>query len=506
MNDPEGPQTDSPLSGERRDPLARAAARRPEAEAVRGPTEAWSYGRLHAEARGVGRALQAEGVTEGDTVAVHLPRGLRAVAAIHGIPRTGAALSVLHPDWSRRDRRRYLERLSPRAIVCGPETVQEAVAAVPRVDRLVLERDRDRTGVVRDPREAGEEELPGLVDSRKVHSLVATSGTTAGPRAVKLSLENHLASARGARERLELGAEDRWYAALSLAHVGGLAMVIRAAVVGSALVVRPGFDADELSGLMEEGRVTHTSLVPVMLRRLLAARGDAGAPAGLRCVLVGGAAAPPDLVREALDAGYPVALTYGLTEAASQVATAAPELVRSKPDAMGPPLPGVEVRIGEEEELLVRGPTVARGVLGGELPVDENGWLHTGDAGRLDPEGHLHVAGRLSGRIVTGGVTVEPGAVEAALAAHPVVRECAVVGLPDEEWGERVAALVVPAEVAPEDRAGLRESLAAYCQETLSPSRRPRAWVFSDGIPRSPNGKPDREAVRRLAARAEGDR
>lgn len=482
------------------DPLARRARERPESSAVSGPGSSWSYRRLHAEAQSVGLAVAETGAGPGEAVAVHLPRGLRAVAAIHGIPRAGAALSVLHPDWTGRERRRYLERLTPAAVVCGPETTREAASAAPDAERVVLERSRDGGSVVRGSVESGAGELPGpAAGEGSLHSLVATSGTTAGPRAVELTLGNHLASARGARDRLDLRPDDRWYAALSLAHVGGLAMVIRAAVVGSSLVVRAGFDAGELARLLEAGEVTHASLVPVMLRRLLEARGDRPAPEALRCLLVGGAAAPPALIRTAVDRDYPVALTYGLTEAASQVATAPPALVREKPDCVGPPLPNLEVRIGEDEEIRVRGPTVARGIMGGELPVDPEGWLHTGDAGRLDADGHLHVTGRLSGRIVTGGVTVDPAEVEATLAAHPVVLECAVVGLPDDEWGERVAAAVVPSEVAPEDENRLRQSLEEYSEESLSPARRPRVWAFMEGLPRNANGKPDREAIRRAA-------
>jgi O-succinylbenzoic acid--CoA ligase len=169
----------------------------------------------------------------------------------------------------------------------------------------------------------------------------------------------------------------------------------------------------------------------------------------------------------------------------------------------------VELRIGagdgEDEEILVRGPTVARGIRGGELPVDQEGWLHTGDAGRIDDDGHLHVTGRLSGRIVTGGVTVDPAEVEATLAEHPVVRECAVVGLPDEEWGERVAAAVVPSEVAPGDDDRLRQSLAEYCEEALSPGRRPRTWAFLDSLPRNANGKPDRAAIRQILEHSDQD-
>lgn len=519
------------------DPLRSAARERPEATAVRGPAEAWSYGRLDAEADGVAGAVRARGVGPGERVAVLLPRGLRAVTAIHAVPRTGAALCMLHPRWTREERIRYLELVEPAAAVCGPETVRDLAAALPGVPRLVLERQSSDPGLVRSDRVREGPDQDALVtpDPHADHSLVATSGTgsgtadAVGPRAVRLTLSNHLASARGARERLALGPDDRWLATLSLAHVGGLAMVVRAAVVGCELVVRTGFDPAELVRLVRRGDVTHVSLVPVMLRRLVAElEEDRTSPDGLRRVLVGGAATPEELLVRALDAGLPVSLTYGLTEACSQVATAPPELVRRKPGTVGSPLPGLEVQLGSDGEILVRGPTLAAGLVTreGEEPLPlEDDWLRTGDAGRMDDEGHLWITGRLDERVVTGGTTVDPAEVERVVRDHPSVEECAVVGVPDPEWGERIAAAVVPRSSAPDmdageraqvDRGGshrsnrsgrsprapraeeLRRDLEEHCRQRLSSSRRPRSWSFLVELPRNANGKVDRAALREL--------
>ncbi len=208
----------------------------------------------------------------------------------------------------------------------------------------------------------------------------------------------------------------------------------------------------------------------------------------------------------ALAAGLPVALTYGMTEACSQVATAPPALVRAKPGTAGPPLDGAELRVAAGGEIEVRGEMVARayhqggradaGVVGERPMTGPDGWYRTGDLGRLDRDGHLWVAGRKSHRIVSGGVNVDPAEVERILAAHPGVAEAAVVGLPDPEWGERVAAGVVPA------RGGdLRvDALHAYCRDVLGPAARPATLVVLDALPRNPNGKVDRA---RLAARVQ---
>jgi len=297
-----------------------------------------------------------------------------------------------------------------------------------------------------------------------------------------------MASARASRERLGLAPSDRWLGSLSPAHVGGLALLTRAAALGSGVVLRGAFRAETFLALAEEGAITHASLVPTMLHQVLAALGKGRAPPSLRCVLLGGAPAPEALLAEALAAGFPMALTYGLTEASSQVATAEPDLVLRKPGTVGAPLPGVEVSVAEEGELLVRGPTVAPGL------ADGDGWLRTGDLARMDGDGHLWIVGRASDRIISGGVKVDPAEVEAVLSGHPGVLEAAVVGLPDPEWGERVVAAVVSVHGRGPSEAELGEKVRA----ALSAAKWPRAWRFVEALPRNATGKVDREGVRAL--------
>jgi O-succinylbenzoic acid--CoA ligase len=217
-------------------------------------------------------------------------------------------------------------------------------------------------------------------------------------------------------------------------------------------------------------------------------------PKSLRCLLIGGAPASNDLIQSALEVGFPITLTYGLTEASSQVATAVPELVKEKPGTVGPPLPGVSIKLSEDSELLVSGPTVATDA------VEADGWLHTGDLAREDPDGHLWIVGRRSDRIISGGVNVDPAEVEAVLLAFPDVREAAVVGIPDEEWGERVVAVITCDSAKDHSPArGLPpEGLEAYLKPRLSPAKRPREIRILPELPLNPNGKVDREGIRAL--------
>jgi O-succinylbenzoic acid--CoA ligase len=221
-----------------------------------------------------------------------------------------------------------------------------------------------------------------------------------------------------------------------------------------------------LAALMgEQPRVTLVSLVPTMLARLL----DAGLrePPSLRRVLLGGGPIAPALLRRAALAGVNVAPSYGMTEACSQIATD------------GFPLLGVQLRIADDEEILVRGRNVSAGALGAD------GWLHTGDLGRLDDGGRLVIAGRKADTIVSGGENVAPAEVEAVLLEHPGVVDVAVFGRPDAEWGEAVVAHVVLAPgqtVAP-------EQLRVHCAERLAPFKVPKRFEAVAGVPRGITGK-----------------
>ena len=423
-----------------------------------------------------------------------------AIAAVHGVSRSGVVLAPAHARWTEGERSTFIEQLQPDAMLCEPDVALPADDWTARPIHLPALSDAELLLAQPGDRSTPRRELP--VDA---HTLVWTSGSEGTPRLVCLGLSAQLHSARASAERVSLGAEDGWLASLSLSHVGGLAIVWRTAVVGARLVLGPGgLDVERVWAVLKTGRVTHLSVVPVMLRQLLDLCGTRPAPDTLRCVLVGGDATPMPLVERALERGWPIATTYGLTEAASQVATAAPDLVRAKPGTVGPPLDGVRVRIGTDDRIQVAGPTLMSGYVGSEsagTPVHE-GWLHTRDLGRLDEEGHLWVTGRSADQIVSGGANVDPHEIEAILSAHERVRDVAVVGVPDDVWGERVAAIVATDTLSAIEPARLESELERWIGGRLSGPRRPRLWVFVQQLPRTPTGKPDVAALRRLAGLA----
>ncbi|MGZ8634316.1 MAG: AMP-binding protein [Solirubrobacteraceae bacterium] len=295
-----------------------------------------------------------------------------------------------------------------------------------------------------------------------------TSGTSGTPKAVELTYGNWLWSALGSAVALGLDANERWLCALPLAHVAGLSIIMRSVIYATTAVVHERFDLDRvLDALMGEDRHTMVSLVPTTLQRLL----DAGLrePPTLRWALLGGAPTTTVLQGHAAAAGVPVATTYGLTEACSQVAT------------LGAPLFCTKVRMAGDGEIVVSGPTVAPGA----GPA-----LATGDLGEWGPDGALRVIGRKADTIISGGENVAPGEVEAVLEAHPDVVEAAVHGRAHPGWGEAVVATVV---ADPELQA---DELRAWCADRLASFKVPKEISFAAALPRTPSGKVARKDLR----------
>ena len=416
--------------------LTRSAAVAPDRLALRTAGGDVRYAELHAGADRVARRLAALGIEPGDCVATTLPPGREFAELLHAMPRLGSVLVPLNTRLGAAERAAQLELAAPRVTVEAPLEGEEA--DVPLRDD---------------------------VDPDAPFTLLFTSGSTARPKPVVLTYGNHAASAGASNVHLPLSHDDRWLCVLPLFHVGGLAILVRCAIAGSAAVIHDGFDVDAVRRSLESGEATLASLVPTMLRRLYAA-GLERAPA-LRAALLGGGPIPRDLLERSAELGIPVLPTYGMTETASQVVTGAPPR----------PLAGVELRIAGDGEILVRGPMVAAGAL------SDDGWLHTGDRGRRRDDGSLEVEGRIKDVIVTGGENVAAAEVEEALLAHPAVEDAGVAARPDPEWGEAVVAHVVLGVEVTDDE------LAAHCRERMAGYKVPRAFVRHDELPRNAAGK-----------------
>jgi O-succinylbenzoic acid--CoA ligase len=421
--------------------LVRAAASgAPSAPALCFGDQTWTWARFDAEVDSVARALD---VRPGQYVPVHAGSALELLLTFHATARRGAVFVPFNARLTERE-----------------------------VEALLTQ-------------------VPHGSAPEGVRAGLFTSGTTGVPRLVQLSEANFLASALANAANLGDASSQRWLGTLPLFHVGGLAMAHRCAVYGACLVLEPSFSAERAASLLGSGAVTHASLVPTTLERVLDAA-QARRFTAVQAVLVGGGPMTSSLLRRARKAGLPVLQTWGLTEACSQVTTE--RLDEADGTTAGPPLPGLSVRIVDERgvclpsgvigEIEVCGPTLAHGL---------GPWLATKDLGSLDSRGRLTIASRRVDLIISGGENVYPLEVEAALREHPDVVDVAVVSRPDAHWGQVPVAFVV--ERAPVSDVGLE----AHARAHLAAFKVPKRWVRVQALPRNALGKLDRLALGRAA-------
>jgi len=483
--------------------VRRHAAARPLALAIRDGEGDHDYASLDRAADSAAAGLQALGIGPGDRVALLATPSAAAIALLVAVARAGAVAVPLGTRLTRREIGVALQETAPALVVHDDALAAVATGhGIPSLEATELAgrtTGRERRGVVIDPA------APAVA--------VLTSGTTGRPKAALLS---HAALAASAVAwAAALPPATGWLLCLGLAHVAGLGVAWRALGAGVPLHVAPGFDAaTALAALRGPGAPSHVSLVPVQLARLLDAAGPdaagldtAGAvppPAALRAILLGGAPIPSDLVRRAAGAGWPVIPTYGLTEAGSGVTALPSDEAAGAPGSAGRPLPGVAVRIAEPGadgvgEIQVATPAAFAGYLGREQATAAafapDGWLRTGDLGRLDAAGRLFVADRRDDLLVSGGENVSPAEIEAVLRDHPAVAEAGVAGRPDATWGVvPVAGIVLgPGAADPGD-----DALSGWCRERLAPYKVPASFARLEALPRTGSGKLRRRDLRDL--------
>jgi O-succinylbenzoic acid--CoA ligase len=414
-----------------------------------------TYAELEAEATWVARRLAAQGVRRGSTVALTMQPSRELVVLVHALMKVGAVLLPLGPRLTEAERTEVVAVEEPTLDLGDPGELTQSEADLP---------------------------LLGEHDMDDVVCRVLTSGSTGAPRPVSLTYGNFLWSAVGSGFNIGVQPQDHWLCCLPLSHISGLSIAMRSVIYGTTAVLHDGFDVDRVAASLQGDGITVLSLVTTTLTRLLEAGADLSAP---RAILVGGGPVPEEPLEEAIGRGATVVQTYGLTEACSQVTTLAPADARRKLGSAGRPLLTTHLRI-QDGEILIQGPTVAPG------RVDTDGWLHTGDLGRIDEEGFLYVEDRIDDMIVTGGENVVPAEVEKVLLRHPAVADAAVIGRDDPEWQQAVTAVVVlesGSEATPDE-------LRRHCAGALADFKVPRRVELAAALPRTPSGKLMRRALR----------
>jgi O-succinylbenzoic acid--CoA ligase len=380
-----------------------------------------------------------------------------------------------------------LDGTGPAILPLDPDLPRERLAAI--LDTFAPAAVHTADGVVQ--RDGGQ---PAGPDTAVV---IATSGSTGQPKGVELSAAALQHSARATLDRVRARPGQRWLLCLPPTHIAGIQVLVRSLVTGTEPVVAARADAEVLAG----SGCGHVSIVPTQLRRLLAADPDAAWARGFTSVLLGGAAAPAALVEGARAAGVPVLTTYGMSETCGGCVydglPLAGVTIDTGEDSAGEDSAGEDSAGEDRGRIRISGPVLFSGYRGRPdltAAAMDGAWFVTSDLGTIGAGGRLTVRGRADDVIITGGEKVVAGEVAALLETCPGVREAAVVGRPDPEWGERVTAVIVPDNPAQPPTLDL---LCRHVRERLPRYALPRELVLRAALPMLPSGKPDLETLRR---------
>jgi O-succinylbenzoic acid--CoA ligase len=343
---------------------------------------------------------------------------------------------------------------------------------------------------------------PNPLQGDQVQLLIATSGST-GPGRITAHSGNSLsASVTASQAHTGLTHRDLWLHCLPMHHIGGFAILLRCLHAGAAMLIEEHFDAERIFNDLQQHAVTHLSLVPAMLAKLLEVQAGTRLPDTLRCVLVGGGPLSAALAHTALGHGWPVYVTWGMSETASHVTLCR---VQSDwiPGMVGRPIDGCVLSIVDEQRrgvsgrgrIRVKGPMLMRGYCNtASLPVTgiDDGYFTSSDIGYLDANGNLRLCGRADYQLNSGGYNIDPEAVEAILRECPGIDRVAVTAIEDATWGDLLLALFAgPAT---------EQTVIQWCHAHLDSASRPRRVLKTDRLPVTSLGKPDRPALALLAA------
>ncbi len=456
-----------------------------------------SYAALEAESNRVAGALARLGLAPGEAAAICLPNSGQWLAVYFGIIKAGATAITLAAGLPPRELGLLLADCRPKALF----TTQERLAGLGPRAKLgiptVVAPGGDLT--YEELLARGAEGFPLVERGRgQVAAVLYTGGTTGAPKGVMLTHDNLLTSAHNVAHQERSTQADRVLCFLPLNHVFGQVHVMLSTILtAGCLEMLPAFDQEAVLAALGRGKVTKFYAVPTVYLRLLGLDNLKQRLGRVRYCFSAAASMALEVVREWKKAsGLDIHEAYGMTETASMVTYN--HYYRHKVGSVGTPVGSVEVIItdqagrpvpqGCEGEICIQGPNVTPGYLGRpeETARSFRGpWLRSGDVGRLDAEGYLFIVDRIKDMIITGGENVYPREVEELLYQRPEVAECAVVGLPDREYGERVTAVIVPAAGASPDP----EALRAYLRERLSGYKVPKAFIMVPELPKSAAGK-----------------
>jgi fatty-acyl-CoA synthase len=486
-----------------------------------GEGRCWTFRDLEQVARRVASAL-LDRFQGGDRLAVWATNRPEWLLTQFGAALAGITLVTVNPAYGESELRYVLKQSRANGLIVEPEVRGRDHLAVAGAVRRELPELRELISL--DDLEQFVASAPGrtewpAVGPRDPAQIQYTSGTTGFPKGALLAHNGLTLNGRIYAEAIGAAVGDVWINPMPLFHTAGCGLVTLGALqTGGVHVLPPAFDADLMLDLFERYRGTIMLSVPTMLIRMLDAQRDGPRNVDAwRLTTLGGAPVPVELVRRAeRELGVVVGIGFGQTESSPYITHTLPDDPHPQWfETVGLPLPGVAVKIadaatgetvpiGQTGEICTQGACVMLGYFedneATERAIDPGGWLHTGDLGLIDELGYLQVRGRMKDLIIRGGENVYPREVEDVLYEHAAVLNAAVVGLPDQEWGEVVAAFVQVRSGQPADSQRLRAQLEAHCRERLAGYKVPRVWQFVDELPQTSSGKIQKFVLRDIYA------
>jgi fatty-acyl-CoA synthase len=525
---------DTTIGSVLRDAAARAPGKAALIDGDQDRRRQWTYAELLADAERAARALLTR-FRPGERVAVWAQNSPEWVILEFAAALAGLTLVTVNPAYQGDELAHVLGDSEADGLFLGEAVQQRDMRAIlaevrgrlPRLRDVLSFGDWDAFTASGDSTAATERPLPEVAPSSTAMVLY-TSGTTGRPKGAVLTHRGLTNNARLAFEAGGIGPDDVEINPMPLFHVGGSALFTLGPVQATATqVLMPRFSPALELELIEAHRVTLLCGVPTMLMALLGhpdlAKRDISS---LRRVLTGGAFSPPALARQVEAAlGVTYMIGFAQTEAGCviSIATGA-DPAADRAETLGRPLPHAEARVadlrtgetagcGEVGEICARGYLVMRGYLNAPeataAAVDAGGWLHTGDLGSMDDRGYLRIAGRLKEMIIRGGENIYPREIEEVLAAHPAVADAAVLGVPDDYYGEVVGAAVRPAASTGHEGPagdGLAAELAEHCRARLAAAKVPVRWLVTGSFPMTASGKVRKDVLRDQLSEASAER
>jgi len=499
--------------------LTIASAICPDKEAIVFEGNRYTFGQLNERVNRLANALMGMGVEKGDRVALLAVNCNQCVEAYFAVARVGAIYVPLNFR-AKANELTYMMNTAEASTLLVGERYLEVVNSIRKDlasvrNYISIDRPHDGYSHYEDILAAGSaEEVFTEIGDTDTTILMYTAGTTGFPKGVMLSHNSFTIYVLENVTPADPITEEKNILTVPLYHVAGIQAMMAAVYGGRTLVMERQFEPEEWMGLVRDEKVSRAMMVPTMLKQLMDHPKFSDYDlSSLRVITYGAAPMPLPVIRKAMEVfpGVSFINAFGQTETASTITTLSPEdhIIEGTEEekekklkrlsSIGRPMSDVEMKIVDEEgnqlapgevgEIVARGPRVMSGYWKEDektaKTIDADGWVHTGDMGYMDEDGYFYLAGRTTDMIIRGGENISPEEVESIIHEHPKVEECAVIGVPDEEWGEVPMCIVVlkPGQTATEDE------ITEYCRAQLASYKRPRKVAFARELPRNPMGK-----------------